>query len=86
MTALDSGKCLRAVVNITKAVPPAVPHQAHILSTTKTGAGWLHRITHFSQALQCWMKFHVYLPYEWMSRKRAPAPVLYYLSGLSCTD
>ena len=45
--------------------------------------GWLKRYTHTSQSCNCEMTFSVYLPPQAENKK---VPVLYYLSGLTCTD
>ncbi len=41
------------------------------------------RYRHFSESLQCDMHFSVFLPPQ---AKKHPVPVLYWLSGLTCTD
>lgn len=43
------------------------------------------RITHWSEANQCDMSFSVFIP-EPKKRTSPPPPVLYWLSGLTCTD
>lgn len=45
--------------------------------------GWLERYTHSSESCHCDMTFSVFLPPQSESQK---VPVLYYLSGLTCTD
>ncbi len=45
--------------------------------------GWLKRYTHASESCQCDMTFSVYLPPQ---AENKSVPVLYYLSGLTCTD
>jgi len=45
--------------------------------------GWLKRYTHKSEVCHCEMTFSVYLPPKAETEK---VPVLYYLSGLTCTD
>ncbi len=45
--------------------------------------GWLKRFTHKSDSCHCDMTFSVYLPPQ---AEHGPVPVLYYLSGLTCTD
>jgi S-formylglutathione hydrolase len=46
--------------------------------------GYLRQYTHFSRATQTNMTFSVYLPPAAESGKRVP--LLWYLSGLTCTD
>lgn len=45
--------------------------------------GWVRRYRHRSEVLDCDMVFGVYLPPQ---AEREPVPVLYWLSGLTCTD
>jgi len=49
----------------------------------KDHGGWLKRFVHTSQCCQCDMTFSVFLPAQADTQK---VPVLYYLSGLTCTD
>ena len=56
---------------------------ATVKSTVKTFGGVLQRLTHQSSSLACDMTFAVYLP---AAAEKAPVPVLYWLSGLTCTD
>lgn len=51
--------------------------------TIKDSGGWLKRYTHASQTCNCEMTFSIFLPPQADSGK---VPVLYYLSGLTCTD
>ncbi len=50
---------------------------------TRDFGGWLKRYEHSSSVCQCDMTFSVYLPPQAEASK---VPVLYYLSGLTCTD
>lgn len=45
--------------------------------------GWLKRYTHASESCHCEMTFSIYLPPQ---AENSRVPVLYYLSGLTCTD
>lgn len=49
----------------------------------KEFGGWLERWQHESEACKCSMTFSVYLPPQ---VARGNAPVVYWLSGLTCTD
>jgi S-formylglutathione hydrolase len=49
----------------------------------KEFGGWLERWQHESAACQCTMTFSVYLPPQASNEK---LPVVYWLSGLTCTD
>lgn len=49
----------------------------------KDSGGWLQRYSHASATCQCDMTFSVFLPPQAHNEK---VPVLYYLSGLTCTD
>ncbi len=53
------------------------------ISTTASFGGELRRIKHRSQACDCDMIFAIYLPPQ---AKEKSVPVLYWLSGLTCTD
>lgn len=46
--------------------------------------GWHKQYIHQSSTLNCEMRFAIYLPLEATEDK--PVPVLYWLSGLTCTD
>jgi len=56
---------------------------AAVKSTVKLFGGVLQRMTHTSKVCACDMTFAVYLPPQAEMR---PVPVLYWLSGLTCTD
>ncbi|WP_310492445.1 S-formylglutathione hydrolase [Dechloromonas sp.] len=54
------------------------------LSCQKSAGGWTKRYRHKSTTLSCDMVFSIYLPPQIESGEKLP--VLYWLSGLSCTD
>lgn len=54
------------------------------LSCQKSFGGWHKRYQHRSNTLGCDMVFAVYLPPQ--AEAGRPLPVLYWLSGLTCTD
>ena len=54
------------------------------LSCQKSFGGWHKRYRHASSVLGCDMQFSVYLPPQ--AEQGASLPVLYWLSGLTCTD
>ncbi|NMG31414.1 S-formylglutathione hydrolase [Aromatoleum evansii] len=54
------------------------------LSCQKSFGGWLKRYRHRSRTLGCDMTFAVYLPPQ--AEQGGRLPVLYWLSGLTCTD
>ncbi|HCP56452.1 S-formylglutathione hydrolase [Pseudomonas marincola] len=54
------------------------------LSCQKSAGGWHKRYRHHSSTLNCDMVFAVYLPPQ--AEQGAKLPVLYWLSGLTCTD
>ena len=63
-------------------------YTAALLSMEKTGeirsfGGRQLRFSHPSETLNCNMDFSVYLP---PAAEQGPVPVLYWLSGLTCTD
>ena len=56
---------------------------ATLKSSVKLFGGQLQRLTHRSTSCACDMTFAVYLPPQ---AEAGPVPVLYWLSGLTCTD
>lgn len=54
------------------------------VSSTKSFGGWHEQHQHHSQMLQCDMRFALYLPPH--ASASNPVPVVYWLSGLTCTD
>lgn len=54
------------------------------LSQAKVAGGWHKQYMHTSAVLNCAMRFAVFLPPS--ASKNTPVPVLYWLSGLTCTD
>ncbi|UZE94547.1 S-formylglutathione hydrolase [Alkalimarinus alittae] len=54
------------------------------LSSNKTFGGWHKQYSHVSSSLNCTMRFAIYLPPQASSGEKVP--VLYWLSGLTCTD
>jgi S-formylglutathione hydrolase len=57
-------------------------HVLQLLSTHRSFEGSQERYRHFSTSLNCEMNFSVYLP----AGSGTELPVLYWLSGLTCTD
>lgn len=55
-----------------------------MISQNKSFGGWHKQYTHRSDVLNCDMRFAVYLPPQ--ASAETPVPVLYWLSGLTCTD
>ncbi|MCL1068026.1 S-formylglutathione hydrolase [Shewanella olleyana] len=53
------------------------------ISSNKVFGGWLKQYTHTSTTVNCSMRFAIYLPPQAATQK---VPVLYWLSGLTCTD
>lgn len=54
------------------------------ISSSKMFDGWQKRFRHHSASLNCEMQFSLYLPPQ--AEKKKSLPVLYWLSGLTCTD
>ena len=54
-----------------------------IISTSRSFGGELQRVRHTSKACHCDMVFGIYLPPQALTEM---VPVLYWLSGLTCTD
>ncbi|PJG60713.1 S-formylglutathione hydrolase [Aeromonas cavernicola] len=55
-----------------------------IISSNKSFGGWHKRYRHRASVLSCEMNFAIYLPPQALSGQKVP--VLYWLSGLTCTD
>ncbi|MBE0484137.1 MAG: S-formylglutathione hydrolase [Bacterioplanes sp.] len=53
------------------------------LASVRCFDGWQKQYRHYSDALKCPMRFSIYLPPQAMTTR---VPVLYWLSGLTCTD
>ncbi|WP_110456193.1 S-formylglutathione hydrolase [Shewanella algidipiscicola] len=53
------------------------------ISSNKSFEGWHKQYQHQSSSLNCAMRFAIYLPPQASEQK---VPVLYWLSGLTCTD
>jgi S-formylglutathione hydrolase len=54
-----------------------------LITSNKCFDGWHKQYRHDSTSLQCSMRFAIFLPAQSTDR---PLPVLYWLSGLTCTD
>lgn len=54
------------------------------LSSNKSFGGWHKQYSHRSKVLDCEMRFAIYLPPQAAVGEKVP--VLYWLSGLTCTD
>ncbi len=54
------------------------------ISENKSFGGWHKQYQHHSSVLNCTMRFALYLPPDAMLGEKVP--VLYWLSGLTCTD
>lgn len=55
-----------------------------LVASNKCFGGWQKRYKHRSDTLNCDMHFSIYLPPQ--VEKPSASPVLYWLSGLTCTD
>jgi S-formylglutathione hydrolase len=54
------------------------------LSSNKSFGGWHKQYSHVSSTLNCTMRFAIFLPPQ--ASTGAKVPVLYWLSGLTCSD
>lgn len=54
------------------------------ISCNKSFGGWHKQYSHDSEVLSCTMRFAVFLPPQ--ASEKHKVPVLYWLSGLTCTD
>jgi len=61
-----------------------VTMSAENISSNKMFGGWNKQYTHQSAVLNCEMRFAIYLPPQVSTGEKVP--VLYWLSGLTCTD
>ena len=57
--------------------------ELELVSATKSFGGWLKRYKHHSKVLGCEMIFAIYLP---PAAEEQDVPLLWWLSGLTCTD
>jgi S-formylglutathione hydrolase len=55
-----------------------------LISQNRSFQGWQKRYRHFSTTLNCAMQFAIYLPPS--AQAGARVPVIYWLSGLTCTE
>lgn len=55
-----------------------------MLSCNKSFGGWHKQYSHQSESLNCKMRFAIYLPP--LASNSVKVPVLYWLSGLTCSD
>ena len=53
------------------------------ISANHSFGGWHQQFQHASTTLNCTMRFAIFLPPQ---AQQAPVPVVYWLSGLTCTD
>ncbi|QEL10623.1 S-formylglutathione hydrolase [Kushneria phosphatilytica] len=58
-------------------------HAIERVSANKSFGGWVSRFTHYSEVLDCDMTFGIYLPPQ---AEEERVPLLWWLSGLTCTD
>lgn len=54
------------------------------ISSNKAFDGWHKQYSHHSNVLNCKMRFAIYLPPQ--ANSKNSVPVMYWLSGLTCTD
>jgi len=54
------------------------------ISCNKSFGGWHKQYSHESETLSCTMRFAIFLPPQ--ASEKNKVPVLYWLSGLTCTD
>lgn len=55
----------------------------NLVASSKSFGGWQQRYSHHALSVGCEMTFSIYLP---PAAEQSPVPVLYWLSGLTCTD
>jgi hypothetical protein len=88
---MHEGKSIRSVIHFSasRAMPElrlAAGRTMNLenISCQKSFGGWHKRYRHRSEVLGCDMVFAVYLPPQ--AEQGGKLPVLYWLSGLTCTD
>ncbi len=54
------------------------------ISSQKVFEGWHQQFSHYSANTNCTMRFGIFLPPQ--ANKKNKVPVIYWLSGLTCTD
>ena len=54
------------------------------ISSNNSFGGSNEQYSHYSEVLACQMRFAIYLPPQALAGEKVP--VLYWLSGLTCTD
>ena len=59
------------------------PDELELISVNKSFGGWLKRYKHRSKTLGCEMVFAIFLP---PAAEERDVPLLWWLSGLTCTD
>jgi len=82
--ALHSGSCLRAVVHISDSGLP-MAKLPKLKGNVRVENGYMKQLSHWSDTCQCEMTFSVFLP-DSQTRTSPLPPVLYFLSGLTCSD
>ena len=85
ITALHSGDCLRAVVEINKYNLQSTAPKFTQSSNIKCHGGYLKQIKHESRVNNCEMTFSIWMPTP-AGRYSPPPAVFYFLSGLTSTD
>lgn len=75
------------MINVIYSPDPSLGASLKKISSVRSFGGEQLRFEHNSVVLNCTMRFSVYLPPQGMIGQRSGrAPVLYWLSGLTCTD
>jgi hypothetical protein len=86
--ALHEGSCLRSIIQINEApiIPKEMLYNVKVEASSKYFGGTLKTVSHWSRVNNCQMKFMIFIPhYSIKEQRREPYPVLYFLSGLTCT-
>jgi S-(hydroxymethyl)glutathione dehydrogenase/class III alcohol dehydrogenase/S-formylglutathione hydrolase len=82
---LHSGDCIRAVIQINERSIINSKFMVKVRENIRHNNGWVKRVTHWSNANNCYMNFSIYLP-DQKNRNDPPLPVLFFLAGLGSTD
>lgn len=86
MEELHRGSCLRGIVKISP--PPEVKRpRIKVTSSVKLEEGLYQVVEHYSEAVNGFMTFGIYLPdFEIRHQRGKPYPALYLLAGLTATN
>lgn len=85
--ALEGGSCLRGILHINEYLKPGGT-TVKVVGSNKVFGGHLKTVKHWSECNKCEMTFNIFLPNDSIrgQRMKKAWPVIYFLSGLTCTQ